>query len=375
MSSTAAARDPREDVPKLGLRNYWYPAAPSGKIRKKPTVIKLLGDDICFFRDGGKAYALHNDCPHRGMPLSEGWRYYPGTITCMYHGWTFDLTGKRVAALNEGPESQIPGKVRVRSYPVEERNGIVYVYMGTGAPPRIEDCVPEDLLDERNTLKLQTEVWNANWMPSLENLQDSHDTFVHRNSLFYFFRKIPAWVKVGASEMPDGKGVEVRFDKVGPPQAKYPEVGNWPKRNWWRRITMNSARPGEYPSTEFLLPSVVRVGFSGLRFIRFMVPVDENHVRAFLFAARYAPGFQKVTYALYYYLWTSWSLVHYMIGQDKVVFEKQNCNAPEHLTGTDIGLVKWRRLVAARARLERDGTAPGAQPRAKTQGKTTLAEV
>lgn len=369
MSPTPTVSDPRDDLPRLGLRNYWYPAARARKIGKKPVRIRLLGEDLVFFRDAGEAHALHNDCPHRGMPLSEGRRYYPGTLTCMYHGWTFDVNGECVAALNEGPDSPLPQKVRVRAYPVEERNGIVWVYMGKDAPPALDGHVPADLLDLRNTIHLQTEVWNANWMPSVENLQDSHDTFVHRNSLFYFFRKLPAWVKVGASELPDGKGIEVRFDKVGPAQDRYPALGNWPRRHWWRRLKLNSARPGQYPTTELMLPSVVRVGFAGLRFIRYMVPVDENHVRAFLFAVRYAPGFQAITYRLYYYLWASWSLLHYFIDQDRVVFEKQNYSAPERLSASDIGIVKWRRILAAQAKREADGYA-----QAKTRREAPLVE-
>lgn len=51
-------------------------------------------------------------------------------------------------------------------------------------------------------------------------------------------------------------------------------------------------------------------------FVRHMVPVDENHVRSFLFSSRHAPGLQAITYRLYYHLWASWSLLKYFIGQE-----------------------------------------------------------
>lgn len=356
-------------MPRLGLRNFWYPAAKSSQVGRKPRAVKLLGEEIVLFRDAGKAYALHDRCPHRGMPLSAGKRHFPGTLSCLYHGWTFDTQGECVAALNEGPGSQLPGRVHVRAYPVEEVNGAIWVYMGENKPPPLRDRVPEELLDTRNIVHCQTEVWNCSWMPAVENLMDSHDVFVHRSSVFFLFRKLPCWMEVGASELPDGKGVDFKYTKMGPLQDTYPRVGRWPRHGWWRQAKINSPKPGEYPTTELRLPCLVRVGFASLMFVRYMVPVDENHVRAFLFTSRYAPGLGAITYRLYYHLWASWSLLKYFIGQDRVVFEKQDYSAPERLAGTDVGLVKWRRLVAARARQE-----SGAPPAPKREASLATAD-
>lgn len=353
-TTAGKVKDLRDELPKLGLRNHWYIAGASKKFSDKPTTIKMLGDDICFFRDAGKVYALDNYCPHRAMLLSEGKRYFPGTITCVYHGWTFDVHGKLVAALNEGPDSPLPGKVHVRSYPVEERNGYVFVWMGKGQPKPLEYSVPADLLDPKNTIHVRVETWGCNWMPSIENLQDSHDTFTHRTSLWYFFRRLPAWVKVGSDVLPEKNGVEMRMDVLGPPQDTYETVGKWPRSNWWRKVAVNSNQKGKYPTSELMMPAVVRVGFEGLRFIRLMVPVDENHVRGFLFTARYAPGLQAITYRLYYHLWASWALVNFFIGQDKVVFEKMDFSKPERLAASDVGIVKWRRLVAEAWKREKE---------------------
>ena len=354
MATASKVKDLRDELPKLGLRNHWYAAAPSKQITKKPTTIKMLGEDLVLFRDAGKAYALDNYCPHRAMRLSEGKRYFPGTITCVYHGWTFDVKGKLVAALNEGPNSPLPGKVSVRAYPLEERNGYAYVWMGKGEAKPLEYSVPADLLDPKNTIHVRIETWNCNWMPSIENLQDSHDTFTHRASLWYFFRRLPAWVKVGSDVLPERNGVEMRMDVLGPPQDTYAGIGKWPRQNWWRKVAVNSNQPGRYPTAELMVPSIVRVGFAGLRFIRYMVPVDENHVRGFLFTVRHAPGIQAITYRLYYHLWASWALVKLFIGQDKVVFEAQDFSRPERLASSDVGIVKWRRLLAEHWKRERE---------------------
>jgi alkylhydroperoxidase/carboxymuconolactone decarboxylase family protein YurZ len=115
----------RTELPVLGFRNYWYPIMFSKDLKAKPVAERLLGDEIVLFRTNGKAYALANRCPHRGTPLSLGKSRFPGTLSCAYHGWTFDVTGQCVGALLEGPDAVLPRKGRVRSYSVEERAGLI----------------------------------------------------------------------------------------------------------------------------------------------------------------------------------------------------------------------------------------------------------
>ena len=137
----------------LGFRNYWYPVLWSREVGKHPVPVTLLGENIMLVRDNGRIYALHDRCPHRGVPLTlgAGWlgqrswsrQEFPGTISCGYHGWTYDLkTGVLCAALTDGPDSPICGKVRVRTYPVEERLGLIWIYVGDIEPPPIEQDIP-----------------------------------------------------------------------------------------------------------------------------------------------------------------------------------------------------------------------------------------
>ena len=130
------ASEARKEVPELGYLNYWYPAVPSRTLRNKPLAIRLLGQDIVLYRSRGKVCALQDRCAHRGLPLSIGKVRFPGTITCPYHGWTFNGEGACVAVLTEGPQSKIPGKARVRTYPVEERADTVWVFVGDMEPDR-----------------------------------------------------------------------------------------------------------------------------------------------------------------------------------------------------------------------------------------------
>ena len=112
----ASLYETKTDIPVLGLRNYWYPAIATWRVRKKPKAISLLGEKIVLFRDNGKISALADRCSHRGAPLSMGKCLYPGsgTVSCPYHGWTFDgATGKLVAKLMEGSETPLSARAAV----------------------------------------------------------------------------------------------------------------------------------------------------------------------------------------------------------------------------------------------------------------------
>ena len=127
--------DPRGSIPPLGLRQYWYPALPDRKIRRKPLYWNMLGDDLVFFRDKqGEVAAVSDICPHRGASMSEGNCFYKGFLSCPYHGATFDGKGECVAFIPEGPDSKMVGNLKVRAYPTRTLHGWVFVWMGEGEP-------------------------------------------------------------------------------------------------------------------------------------------------------------------------------------------------------------------------------------------------
>ena len=136
----------QEEIPFFGLREYWYPALESHELKhNEHKSVRLLGDNIVLFRDkdGGPA-ALENRCPHRSALLSLGqvnvWEV--GTITCRYHGMTFDKHGDCVAFLADGPDSPACSKVKARAYPAEEVGGIIWLYMGVKEPKPFLDSMP-----------------------------------------------------------------------------------------------------------------------------------------------------------------------------------------------------------------------------------------
>ena len=110
-------------------RNLWYVAAWISEVApQKPMRVEILNQQIVLYRgDSGRLVALEDRCVHRLAPLSLG-RCEPGdNIRCMYHGIVFNPEGK---VIKIPAQDQIPEKARVRTYPVVERHGWVWIWMG-----------------------------------------------------------------------------------------------------------------------------------------------------------------------------------------------------------------------------------------------------
>ncbi|WP_264600052.1 aromatic ring-hydroxylating dioxygenase subunit alpha [Rhodobium gokarnense] len=163
------------------LRRYWQPAALSDElVAERPVVpVKLLGEDLVLFRDNsGKLGLIDRFCPHRGVDLCFGRREDDG-LRCPFHGWHFDRTGQCVEQPGEPEKSQMHTQIKVTSYPVEEKNGIVFAYMGPGDPPPFPalDCfaAPDSHVFAFKGL------WECNWLQALEvGIDPAHASFLHR---------------------------------------------------------------------------------------------------------------------------------------------------------------------------------------------------
>jgi len=126
------------------LRRYWQPAALSEELAGKRPVrpVRLLGQDLVLFRDeNGRLGLIDRDCPHRGADLAYG-RLEGGGIRCLFHGWVFDVDGKCLETPAEPAGSRLCDRVSTTSYPVVERSGIIFAYLGDGEPPAFPalDC-------------------------------------------------------------------------------------------------------------------------------------------------------------------------------------------------------------------------------------------
>ena len=184
----------------LGLRNHWYPAALSrqvGEAEFRP--ITLLGEEILLTRQEGRLYAIEDRCPHRGVRFSaRPLCYTKDTLTCWYHTLTFNLDDGELRTILNEPESPLIGKLRIKSYPLEEQKGVAFVFVGDVAPPPlVTDVAPGFLDDDAVVYAAEPYTIDANWRLACENGYDPGHQFIHNWSPFSVKSGIPmsfGWV-------------------------------------------------------------------------------------------------------------------------------------------------------------------------------------
>jgi len=184
--------------------NNWYVAAESTEIGEKPLPVRMLGCDFVLFRTpSGEAACLSAVCCHRGGDLSRGQRL-GDCIQCPYHGWEYDRHGRCTKMPALGEDARPPKRARVDAYPVEERYGYAWVFLGDMAPderPALPDFLPMYADDSWRIVRLRRD-WSANWARVHENLLDaSHLFLVHS-----FGRHLPAKTTVWPADKTEWGG-------------------------------------------------------------------------------------------------------------------------------------------------------------------------
>lgn len=170
---------------KLGFRNHWYPTIFSSELGEGEFVAhSLLGDRLLMSRVEGRVYAIRDRCIHRGVPLSRKPECYrKGTVTCWYHAFTYDLATGELVAILTAPNSNQIGRRRIRTFPVQEAQGIVFVFVGDIEPPPLAEDVPPGFLDADLAVRGVRQDVGANWRIGCENGFDSTHIFIHKDSV------------------------------------------------------------------------------------------------------------------------------------------------------------------------------------------------
>ena len=161
--------------------NFWYPMAKAGEITDTAVKVECLGQEFVVFRgEDGEAKCLSNTCVHRGGALSGG-KIKGNYIECPYHGWQYDAQGECHRIPSLGSKANIPNRTHVDAYPVEEKHGLIFAFLGDlpedERPPIIE--VKEEGLEGWRPTMLDYER-GANYERSIENgIDPAHNEYVH----------------------------------------------------------------------------------------------------------------------------------------------------------------------------------------------------
>jgi len=203
--------------------NFWYPVCTAAELtHEAPVRAQIMHLRFVAFRDAeGQAHVLSDTCVHRGGSLSKG-KVWKDRVVCPYHGWQFDGTGacRHIPVL--GNDGKIPARAKVDSYPVEERYGIVFAFLGD--QPESERIPLWDMPEwdqpgwrasEINIIEL-----NAYFERSMENgLDPVHNEFVHALQGNLKFNPDKVWIE----EDDWGAKVSVRMD---PPKKGTTQLEN-----------------------------------------------------------------------------------------------------------------------------------------------------
>lgn len=121
------------------MRRYWHPVELSHRLGRRPREIRVLGEDLILFRDlCGRPGLITPRCIHRGAPMSFA-KVEEAGIRCPYHGWLFDTRGRCLDQPCEVDKPAFRERCRQPWYPVKERYGLVFAYLG---PPEKKPVLP-----------------------------------------------------------------------------------------------------------------------------------------------------------------------------------------------------------------------------------------
>jgi phenylpropionate dioxygenase-like ring-hydroxylating dioxygenase large terminal subunit len=315
-----------------GLRNFWYPVAPSWRVGNAPLGITRLSENIVLWRDAsGTVHALEDRCPHRGARLSLGWNL-GDRVACWYHGVEVSGAGTvvRVPAV-EG--SRLEGRECVRRYAAKEIRGAVFLWFGDKAhrePQPLE--LPEQLESAEYEAFLSTAEWNCNYRYALDNVTDPmHGTYLHAQSHSMAFGDKKAEMRL--TRTPTG----FIFEKTGQRDVNLDWMEWGESGAMWIRLT-TPYRKQYGPGGPFWI-------------IGFATPVDEEHVQVFFWRLRKVEGWKRDVWRFLYK--NRLEGLHWQVlEQDRMLLENMAPGAREHemLYEHDLGVSTMRRSLRKRAK-------------------------
>jgi phenylpropionate dioxygenase-like ring-hydroxylating dioxygenase large terminal subunit len=168
------------------FRSYWLPALLAEELPSNdcpPVRVKLLSERLLAWRDSQGRYGLMDEfCAHRGVSLWFG-RNEEAGLRCPYHGWKYDITGQCIDVPSEPADSGYCQRIKLKSYPLIERGGILWTYMG---PPDKQPPLPEyEIVHVRPQQRFVAKrLQECNWLQALEGgIDSSHVSWLHRGEL------------------------------------------------------------------------------------------------------------------------------------------------------------------------------------------------
>lgn len=354
-----------------GLSNHWYPAAFSHEVPDRVVVgVTICGHEIALRRARRRVHALADRCVHRGVRISKkSMCLTDDHLTCWYHGFTYGLEDGVLKTILASPDDAQIGRARIRTYPVEEHNGIIYVFVGDEnylQVPSLASDLPIRIIDDRNPVghPLDEQVYVrgirrtcvGNWRLAMENGFDSGHFLIHYDTQF-----------IAATD----RALALGWQTTGPDAIRTIDEPGGPKglmsmfKSGQFRVIRESAPLGvkvygknrHYARTSIYLPCVVMVEnwpIDGWAQYEWLVPIDDR--RHEYWEVLVGPGATEdqikeadFKYANFFEPLGLWNF------NDPDVFARAALQEPygasdgwerERLCAFDAPLISWRKLVS-----------------------------
>ncbi len=369
----------------LGLRNHWYAALfgselADGECRGE----MILGERILFKRAGGTVYALADRCPHRGAAFSARPECYTeNTITCWFHGFTFDVRDGRLVQIITEPDSVHIGRLTHKTYAVQEVHGVVFVFVGDKQPHPIEEDLQPKFSNARGTAfhPIARNKVRGNWRIAAENGFDAAHIYGHRNA--GMFKDAPD-IQLALSTYPSTKeAVTVHDRDTGPCGIiKLDDLNVWKTEIEGQIVTGANVDPDNPPTApaEFEVGLFMPCGLEvepfplpGMTHFEWYTPIDEDHHSYMLCSMKEVANSEEETEFHQLcdevadpMLWRQpgdqtdpvgdgpqWGFTNFdVFGREQIhhAYQYEDFWHKERLFRPDYIIVRWRMLVAKRMR-------------------------
>ena len=337
------------------LRQYWHPVASASQLETEPVIeVDLLGEELVLFRDlSGRLGLLERGCGHRQTSLGFGMPEEHG-LRCAYHGWLWNADGKCLEQPSEPEGSTYFERITTTAYPVQELGGLVFAFLGAGAPPhlpRYNVLVWDDVYRETNGT-----IVPCNWLQVLENLLDpAHIENLHGRYFGYVLdRTDPQEAEFFRERVAPKPMKGLAFDLFDRDVIERHYSGDRHDHSW------TAGSPIFFPATAMM------VRHEGVGSLLYVVPLSDERTwfvehRAMPLGGR--PALEGS--APYHDVPGTDSFGQLRVGtangQDHMAVVTQGprtSRQKEHLGATDAGLIMYRQLLLDQAHVVVDGADP-----------------
>jgi phenylpropionate dioxygenase-like ring-hydroxylating dioxygenase large terminal subunit len=213
LAPTLQSQTVQNQVREVGINpNYWYAVAWAYELKSREILpVTIWNQSIALYRDSqNQVHAVENVCPHKGVSMDKG-KVQGDAIVCGYHGWEFNGNGDCINIPYWNSGQKLPC-AKLRSYPVQEKYGIIWLFPGDPDLSDLETIPEIPEYDQPDWLMVPVGAkFKAHFSICNENTMDVFHGYLHQNLQGWFD---PVLIKLRETE--ESVSAEYKVSYKGP---------------------------------------------------------------------------------------------------------------------------------------------------------------